>query len=85
MKFTQSIQTAYDSGCRIFLEIGPDATLTQLTKKILAEKDDIIAVYSMKRGRCAKASMINSALTLENAGIAVDWQVLSSLLNTIDA
>ena len=82
VKFSQSIQTAYEAGCRVFLEIGPDAVLAQLTKKILADKDDIVIVSSMKRNKCVKETMIDCALAMDNAGIPINWEILSTLLNT---
>ncbi|MAV28784.1 MAG: hypothetical protein CMF43_03155 [Legionellales bacterium] len=82
VKFSQSIQTAYEAGCRVFLEIGPDAVLAQLTKKILADKDDIVIVSSMKRSKCVKETMIDCALAMDNAGVPINWEILSTLLNT---
>lgn len=80
VRFSHSIQTAYKAGCRVFLEIGPDAVLSQLTKKILADKEDIIVVNTMKRNRCVKETIISCALTLDNIGVPVNWETLSTLL-----
>ena len=78
--FVQSIQNAYQHGARIFVEIGPDALLSQLTKKILSGKEDTVIVSSLKKGRCAKETIIEAASILENVGQTIDWDAISALV-----
>ena len=78
--FVQSIHSAYRHGARIFVEIGPDAVLSQLTKKILSGKDDITIVSSLKKGRCSRDAIIEAASILENAGMAINWSAISPLI-----
>jgi acyl transferase domain-containing protein len=78
--FVQSIQNAYQHGARIFVEIGPDAVLSQLTKKILSGKEDTLIVSSLKKGRCAKDTIIEAASMLESSGQTIDWNTISALL-----
>lgn len=44
VNFKQLIEQQYQDGIRIFIEFGPKQTLTQLAKKILADKEDVFFI-----------------------------------------
>ena len=60
---------------RIFLELGPQPTLSALAARCLAEVDaDIPCLPSMRRGQDDRAVLMDSLARLQVAGAAPDWR-----------
>lgn len=42
IRYTDQIKKMYEMGCRVFLEVGPKSVLSQLSRKILEDKKDVL-------------------------------------------
>ncbi|WP_330249896.1 type I polyketide synthase [Nocardia sp. NBC_00565] len=75
VRFAQGVDTLVASGARRFLEIGPDAVLTALTRQCLPE--DIEAQSSVvagaRRGRAEVEQLVNCLAHAYTVGVDVDW------------
>ncbi len=77
--FLQSIESAWQQGARIFIEIGPDAILGGLTKKILAGQKEAVIIQTMKKGKSAHESLKEASVRLEQLGYLINWESLSKM------
>ena len=71
VQFARSIQTLEAAGYRVFLEIGPAATLTALAQHSCGEGTAWVASLKSKRG--AWDQMLTAASELYVRGAAMDW------------
>ncbi|MFQ6395533.1 type I polyketide synthase [Nocardia sp. KC 131] len=77
VQFARGVDTLVASGARRFLEIGPDAVLTAMTRQCLA--DDIesqsLVVAGVRRGRPEVEQFVNCLAHLHAVGVDADWKV----------
>ncbi|WP_435874606.1 type I polyketide synthase, partial [Nocardia vinacea] len=77
VQFARGVDTLVASGVRRFLEIGPDAVLTAMTRQCLPE--DIEAQSSVvagaRRGRAEVEQLANCLAQAHAVGVDVDWKV----------
>ncbi|WP_327117581.1 SDR family NAD(P)-dependent oxidoreductase [Nocardia sp. NBC_01730] len=80
VRFASGIDTLVDAGVRRFVEIGPDAVLSAMTRQCLAQTPDVEArstVITPARRSTDEPTQLVSALTHAHAaGIDVDWKPL---------
>ncbi|OQY87169.1 MAG: beta-ketoacyl synthase, partial [Chloroflexi bacterium UTCFX4] len=46
VQWVQGVQTLYDAGVRVFVEVGPKKALKGLVDDILADKNDVVSLFS---------------------------------------
>ncbi len=77
VRFTQGMETLASTGATIFLEIGPQPHLTGMGRRCLAADaraaEEVIWLYSLKKGRGDWRLMLDSLGHLVMAGLDVDW------------
>ncbi|WP_240505335.1 type I polyketide synthase [Nocardia mangyaensis] len=78
VRFAPGVQSLLDAGVKRFLELGPDAVLTAMTRQTLpAELDAEVLAVACARRTADEATQLTSALAaLHCAGTAVDWAPL---------
>ncbi|MEM7166145.1 MAG: beta-ketoacyl synthase N-terminal-like domain-containing protein [Planctomycetota bacterium] len=69
--FPQSIEAAYEAGARVFVEIGPRATLTRMIPAILGQRTHR-CVAACRRERAEFTSLLEVLATLAAEGAAID-------------
>ncbi|MFD4432282.1 SDR family NAD(P)-dependent oxidoreductase, partial [Nocardia sp. NPDC058497] len=76
VQFARGVDTVVASGVRRFLEIGPDAVLTAMTRQCLP--DDIEAQSSVvagaRRGRAEVEQLVHCLAHAYTVGVDVDWR-----------
>lgn len=70
VRFASGVQTLYDAGYRIFLEIGPNATLVSMAQTFLGEA---VWLASLRDKRDNWETMLTSLGMLYTQGSQVDW------------
>ncbi|MEV5647450.1 type I polyketide synthase [Nocardia sp. NPDC052254] len=80
VRFAPGVDTLSRAGVRRFVEVGPDAVLSAMTRQCLAETPDVEAtsrVVAAARRSVAEPAQFVSALTQAHvAGAGVDWTPL---------
>ncbi|MEU5647350.1 type I polyketide synthase, partial [Streptomyces milbemycinicus] len=78
VRFAAAIGEAASAGSRVFLELGPDATLTALTGDNLAELPGVTAVPMLRtdRGEDDDTAAVTAAARLHTHGVPVQWPAL---------
>jgi acyl transferase domain-containing protein/acyl carrier protein len=72
VRFADGLQTLHDNGARLFLEIGPRPTLTNMGQRVIS--DQAIRWLSSVHPRHSNwESMLTSLATLYETGFAVNW------------
>ncbi len=51
VQFRTSVEKMYKAGARVFIEIGPNSVLTQLSRRTLAQRNDVIFLHLDQKGR----------------------------------
>ena len=82
--FVQSVETAWDMGARIFLEIGPDTILAKLAKKCLAGKDSVL-LSSMQKKQLPIRHLLMCACILDEHHYPVRWDQLLQSITAVDS
>jgi acyl transferase domain-containing protein len=77
VRFADGVATLWDSGCRIFLEVGPRATLSDLARRCLPGKhaEFLSCVHD---DRDDWRSLLGALARLYELGIAVNWRAFGS-------
>ncbi|MGV6849680.1 MAG: beta-ketoacyl synthase N-terminal-like domain-containing protein, partial [Marinibacterium sp.] len=75
VNFLGAIESMHDSGARLFVEVGPNAVLSRLTQRILADKPHL-AVATDVKGRAGPQQLLTALAAMSAAGLQLD---LSSL------
>jgi acyl transferase domain-containing protein/acyl carrier protein/phospholipid N-methyltransferase len=77
VRFAQSIATLARDGCDVFLEIGPQPTLTAIGQLCVTDHDGKW-LASLKRGSDDYAMLLNALGELYVAGVEVDWKAFDA-------
>jgi acyl transferase domain-containing protein/SAM-dependent methyltransferase len=72
VRFADGMRAVRDRGCRIFVEIGPTATLVPLGRRTLTD-DDLVWVPSLARKRSDWSVLADAVATLYVSGARIDW------------
>ncbi|AGC46259.1 non-ribosomal peptide synthetase [Myxococcus stipitatus DSM 14675] len=70
VRWWEGLRGLYEKGYRVFVEVGPKATLTGLGKRYLGEAE---WVGSLKPGRSDREELLGSAARLYVKGVEVKW------------
>ncbi len=72
VRFADEVRKMYDDGVRCFIEVGPNSVLTNLVKQCLTDKDDYVAVNTLKKGESEVEHFWNALGLLAVKGIHFD-------------
>ncbi|MCA0926783.1 type I polyketide synthase [Ruegeria profundi] len=75
VRFMGSIEAMYESGIRLFVEVGPNAVLSRLTKRILGDKSHL-AVATDVEGRSGVHQFLAALGAMSAAGVKLDLGAL---------
>ena len=70
VRFTETVETLYADGFRVFVEVGPSSNLTSFVGDILRDKADVVAVACNSRRRSGVQQLHQMLAQLFAAGIA---------------
>ncbi|MER5217482.1 type I polyketide synthase [Streptomyces sp. NPDC002838] len=86
VRFFSAVECARAAGTSVFLEVGPGAGLTGITKEAFAavEADDATALSVSRRGRAAVDTLIRALAQLHVVGRPVDWDALFGARRRVD-
>jgi acyl transferase domain-containing protein/NAD(P)H-dependent flavin oxidoreductase YrpB (nitropropane dioxygenase family)/NAD(P)-dependent dehydrogenase (short-subunit alcohol dehydrogenase family) len=73
--FVDEIESMYDGGARVFVEVGPRAVLTGLTGQILGDREHVAAAVD-RPGRSGLLSLLHSLAALAVEGVPVRLEPL---------
>src|SRR5262249_55791567 len=73
VRFRESMQTMYESGCRIFIELGPRHTLSRLAKMCLPFPD-MTFLPSLSKEKHDHLQMLESLAELYVHGVPILWE-----------
>ncbi len=78
VRFWDAVQCARAAGADAFVEVGPGATLTSITKEALAGEGvhDVLVVPASRRDRTAPQALLGALAHLHVAGAPVDFGAL---------
>ena len=77
VRFVEQIEAMYDAGVRVFVEVGPRATLTGLVGRILGDRPHLAVAADPSSGRRGLRDLADMLARLAAAGRTVDltaWQ-----------
>jgi acyl transferase domain-containing protein/acyl carrier protein len=72
VQFASGMRTLYDRGCRVFLEIGPSATLLGMGARCLPGPASFLA--SLRERRDDWRQVLESLGRLHELGVRIDWE-----------
>ncbi|MFC9994079.1 SDR family NAD(P)-dependent oxidoreductase [Nocardia sp. NPDC127526] len=78
VRFAPGIETLLASGVRRFLEVGPDAVLTAMTRQTLPEGTESIVAAAARRDHDEPQQFLTMLAQAHTAGVRVDWTPLFS-------
>ncbi|MGV9820723.1 SDR family NAD(P)-dependent oxidoreductase [Nocardia xishanensis] len=77
VRFAPGVSTLVESGVRRFVEVGPDAVLTAMTRACLAERPEVDAkstvVASSRRSVDETVGFVTALAQVNAVGVPVDW------------
>lgn len=77
VRFYEGIQSLYDQGCRLFIEIGPHPVLIGMGQQCLPESAEPVKwLPSLRRSRPDLLQILESLGAAWVSGMAVNWQTL---------
>ena len=71
VRFADGVQTLWDQGCTIFIEIGPQPTLLGITEQI--ENEGMVTLPSLRENQSDWQQMLTSLAALYTHGVPIDW------------
>ncbi|WP_281004674.1 type I polyketide synthase [Nocardia veterana] len=76
VRFAPGIETLLASGVRRFLEVGPDAVLTALTRQILGDSAESVVTAAARRDHDEALQLCTMLAQVHTSGVRVDWTAL---------
>jgi polyketide-type polyunsaturated fatty acid synthase PfaA len=74
--FAEEVKKMYSDGVRCFVEVGPHSVLSSLVKQCLADKDDYVAVSTLKKGENEIEHLWNALGLLAVKGVHLEFSKL---------
>ena len=72
VRFMQCVVDAYEAGARVFVEVGPGKVLTNLVRRILADKDiETIAVNGERGAQSSQVQLEEALVQLRTLGLTI--------------
>ncbi len=73
VRFASAVQSMYDAGYRVFIEIGPHPTLINLGQRTLPEGAQLLWLPSLHSKAADRDQIVESAARLYASGASLDW------------
>ena len=74
VQFMRSIETLYQDGCDIFIEVGPNPVLTGMGQRCLEQANRQVSwISSLKSGKADRQQMLSALAGLYTNGAAIAW------------
>ncbi|MFJ4696374.1 thioester reductase domain-containing protein, partial [Streptomyces sp. NPDC088766] len=73
VRFTDTLTSLREAGAGVFIEIGPDAVLTALTRDTRDTLDDTTALPLLRRDHDETRTLVQAVGSLHAHGVRVDW------------
>ncbi|MEU7474264.1 beta-ketoacyl synthase N-terminal-like domain-containing protein [Streptomyces sp. NPDC044984] len=71
--YADGVRALADGGADAFLELGPGAVLTALTRQTLGDEADAVAAPALRARRDEQTALLTGLAELHVAGVRVDW------------
>ncbi|HEV2145991.1 MAG TPA: acyltransferase domain-containing protein, partial [Longimicrobiaceae bacterium] len=75
VRFADTVQSLWDLGVRVFVEVGPSATLLGMGRRIAPEGEGTWAP-SLRKGRGERETFAAAVASVWTAGVGVDWEAV---------
>ncbi|MFG2551509.1 amino acid adenylation domain-containing protein [Streptomyces sp. NPDC048581] len=75
--FLRGMQAVFDSGCTVFIEVGPSPVLCGMASRFAPQSDsgpDLLFLPSLRQRQDDNRVMLNSLAALHTRGVPVDWE-----------
>ncbi|MEV5357495.1 type I polyketide synthase [Streptomyces sp. NPDC052693] len=76
VRFADGVAALAAEGVTRFVELGPDATLTALTRTVLGDATDPVCVPLMRRDAAEELALLRGLAVFHSSGGSVDWTAL---------
>ncbi|MFF8104485.1 beta-ketoacyl synthase N-terminal-like domain-containing protein [Streptomyces sp. NPDC016640] len=73
VRFADGVRALADGGADAFLELGPGAVLTALTRQTLGDEADAVVAPALRARRDEQTALLTGLAELHVAGVRVDW------------
>jgi acyl transferase domain-containing protein/acyl carrier protein len=73
VQFERSVQSLYDRGYRVFVEIGPHPVLLGMSRHVMADDASLALLASLHRNHAEHTQLYTSLGRLHLLGAAIDW------------
>ncbi|WP_203969251.1 type I polyketide synthase, partial [Sphaerisporangium melleum] len=73
VRFADGVSAARAAGATVFVEVGPDATLTALAQQSLDADEMVLLVPAVRKDRDEVRAFVQALGQLHAGGLAVDW------------
>ncbi|MEU3368508.1 type I polyketide synthase [Streptomyces pseudogriseolus] len=83
VRFADGITALATEGVTRFVELGPDATLTPLTRATLDDTTDPVCVAVQRKDRSETDTLVAALAVLHTTGAPVDWAAMSGAVGTV--
>ncbi|MEU2929433.1 type I polyketide synthase [Streptomyces sp. NPDC007251] len=86
VRFHDAVECARAAGARLFVEVGPGATLASITQENFAGQgvDDAVVVSASRRDRTGPQALTGALAQLHVQGARVDWHALFGTRRRVD-
>ncbi|MBX9363034.1 type I polyketide synthase [Streptomyces sp. WAC04114] len=74
VRFTDAVTTLRQEKVRTFIELGPDGTLSAVTRQCLGDEHDALVVPLLRRDRPEPHSLTTAIAELHVRGVSADWE-----------
>lgn len=78
VRFADGVRALRESGCTLFLEIGPAPILSGMGRECLADLAGTIWLPSLRKGRSDWSQMLDSLAAMYVRGADVDWRAFDA-------
>ncbi len=73
VQFAAGMQTLWAQGCRLFVEIGPSATLLGMARLCVPDLPEVAWLPSLRNGRADWEQLLETVADIYVRGVRVDW------------
>ncbi|MGW2649898.1 type I polyketide synthase [Streptomyces sp. NPDC001393] len=86
VRFHDAVECARAAGARVFLEVGPGATLASITQEAFAAQGvhDAVVLSASRRDRTGPQALTGALAALHVRGVRVDWDALFGARRRVD-
>ncbi|MFJ4566100.1 type I polyketide synthase [Streptomyces caelestis] len=74
VRFTDAVATLREAKVGTFVELGPDGTLSAMTRQCLGDEHDALVVPLLRRDRPEQHSLTTAVAELHVRGVSADWE-----------